>query len=45
MHKKVITIVIIVAVLIIVAAGCFLFLNRGGSVGINKTLQNEFFCK
>lgn len=41
MNKKVITIVIIVAVLIILGAGTFLFLNRGGSVGIDKSLQNE----
>lgn len=41
MNKKVITIVIIVAVLIIVGTGTFLFLNRGGSVGIDKSLQNE----
>lgn len=34
-------IVIIVAVLIIVVMGCFLFLNKGGSIGIDKLLQNE----
>lgn len=41
MNKKVITIVIVVAVLLIVGVGCFLFLNRGGSVGIDNNLQNE----
>lgn len=34
-------IVIIVAVLIIVVMGCFLFLNKGGSIGIDKSLHNE----
>lgn len=41
MNKKVITITIIVAVLIISAVGYFLFLNRGGSVGIDEAIQNE----
>ena len=41
MNKKVIAIVIVVAVLIIVGVGCFLFLNRGGSVGIDNNMQNE----
>lgn len=41
MKKKVIAIVIVVAVLIIVSVGCFLFLNRGGSVGIDSNMQNE----
>lgn len=41
MNKKVITIVIVVAVLIIIAVGCLLFLNKGGSVGMDKSLQNE----
>lgn len=41
MNKKVIAIVIVVAVLIIVGVGSFLFLNRGGSVGIDNNMQNE----
>lgn len=41
MNKKVITIVIVVAVLIVAGVGCFLFLNRVRSVGIDNTLQNE----
>lgn len=41
MNKKVIAIVIVVAVLIIASVGCFLFLNRGGSVGIDNNMQNE----
>lgn len=41
MNKKVIAIVIVVAVLMIVGVGCFLFLNRGGSVGIDNNMQNE----
>lgn len=41
MNKKVIAIVIVVAVLIIAGVGCFLFLNRGGSVGIDNNMQNE----
>lgn len=39
MDKKVIT--GIVAVLIIVGVGGFLFLNRGGSVGIDNNIQSE----
>lgn len=41
MNKKVIAIVIVVAVLMIVGVGCFLFLNRGGSVGVDNNMQNE----
>ena len=41
MNKKVIAIVIVIAVLIIGGVGCFLFLNRGGSVGIDDNMQNE----
>lgn len=41
MNKKVITIVIIVAILIIGTVGCFLFFNRGGNVGIDESLQSE----
>lgn len=41
MNKKIITIVIVVAVLLIVGVGCFLFFNRGGSVGIDNNMQNE----
>ena len=41
MNKKVITIVIVIAVLIIGGVGCFLFLNRGGSVGIDDNMQHE----
>lgn len=41
MKKKVIAIVIVVAVLMIVGVGCFLFLNRGGSIGIDSNMQNE----
>lgn len=41
MNKKVIAIVIVVAVLIIVSVGCFLFLNRSGSVGVDNNMQNE----
>ena len=41
MNKKVITIVIVIADLIIGGVGCFLFLNRGGSVGIDNNMQNE----
>lgn len=41
MNKKVITIVIGVAVLIVVCVGCFLFLNRSRSVGIDNNMQNE----
>ena len=41
MNKKVIAIVIVIAVLIIGGVGCFLFLNRGGSVGIDNNMQNE----
>lgn len=40
MNKKVITIVIIVAVLIVGVVCCLLFLNRGGSVGIDSSLPN-----
>ena len=41
MNKKVIVIVIVIAVLIIGGVGCFLFLNKGGSVGIDDNMQNE----
>ena len=41
MNKKVIAIVIVIAVLIIGGVGCFLFLNRGGSVGIDDNMQHE----
>lgn len=41
MNKKVIAIVIVVAVLMIVGVGCFLFLNQGGSVGVDNNMQNE----
>ena len=41
MNKKVVTLVIIISVLIIVFVGCFLFLDKGRSVGIDKSLQNE----
>lgn len=41
MNKKVIAIVIVVAVLMIVCVGCFLLLNRGGSVGVDNNMQNE----
>lgn len=41
MNKKVIAFVIVVAVLMIVGVGCFLFLNRGGSVGVDNNMQNE----
>lgn len=41
MKKKVIAVVIVVAVLMIVGVVCFLFLNRGGSVGIDNNMQNE----
>ena len=41
MNKKVIVIVIVIAVLIIGGVGCFLFLNKGGSVGIDENIQNE----
>lgn len=41
MNKKIITIVIIVAVVIVAAVGCFLFLNRGGSVGLDSNIKNE----
>ena len=41
MNKKVIAIVIVIAVLIIGDVGCFLFLNRGGSVGIDNNMQHE----
>ena len=41
MNKKVIAIVIVVAALLIVGVGCFLFFNRGRSVGIDNNMQNE----
>lgn len=41
MNKKVIVIVIVIAVLIVVGVGGFLFLNRGGSVGLDSNIQNE----
>lgn len=41
MNKKMIAIVIVIAVLIIGGAFCFLFLNRGGSVEFDNHIQNE----
>lgn len=41
MSKKIITIVIVVAVLLIVGAFYFLFFNQGRSVGIDNNIQNE----
>ena len=41
MNKKVIAIVIVIAVIIIGGVGCFLFLSKGGSVGIDDNMQNE----
>ena len=41
MNKKIITIVIVVAVLLIVGAFYFLFFNQGRSVGIDNNIQNE----
>ena len=41
MNKKIITIVIVVAVLLIAGAFYFLFFNQGRSVGIDNNIQNE----
>lgn len=41
MNKKMIAVVIVVAALLIVGVGCFLFLNQGGSDEIDNNLQNE----
>lgn len=41
MNKKIITVVIVVAVLLIAGAFYFLFFNQGRSVGIDNNIQNE----
>lgn len=42
MNKKVITIISIVAILIVIAVGLFLFFRNGGNVGFDSNIKNEF---